>query len=40
MPEATPATPQPLVWPTLRARDGGALIWFLVDALGFVDTVV
>ena len=26
MPEATPATPQPQVWPTLRARAAGAEI--------------
>jgi len=38
--EATPATPQPQVWPTLRARDARALIRFLVDAFGFEDTVV
>ncbi len=40
MPEATPATPQPQVWPTLRARDARALIRFLVDAFGFEETVV
>jgi uncharacterized glyoxalase superfamily protein PhnB len=38
--EATPATPQPQVWPTLRARDARALIRFLVDAFGFEETVV
>jgi uncharacterized glyoxalase superfamily protein PhnB len=36
----TPATPQPQVWPSLRARDARALIRFLVDALGFEATVV
>jgi uncharacterized glyoxalase superfamily protein PhnB len=40
MPEATPATPQPQVWPTLRARDARALIRFLVDAFGFEETMV
>ena len=30
----------PLVWPTLRARDARALIRFLVDVLGFEETVV
>jgi uncharacterized glyoxalase superfamily protein PhnB len=34
------ATPPPQVWPTLRARDAHALIRFLVDALGFEETVV
>ena len=34
------ATPEPQVWPTLRARDARALIRFLVDAFGFEDTVV
>jgi uncharacterized glyoxalase superfamily protein PhnB len=33
-------TPAPQVWPTLRARDARALIRFLVDALGFEETVV
>jgi uncharacterized glyoxalase superfamily protein PhnB len=33
-------TPPPQVWPTLRARDARALIKFLVDALGFTETVV
>jgi uncharacterized glyoxalase superfamily protein PhnB len=33
-------TPQPQVWPTLRARDARALIRFLVDAFGFEETVV
>jgi len=39
----TPITvegPPPQVWPTLRARDARALIRFLVDALGFEETVV
>ena len=35
-----PATPEPQVWPTLRARDARALIKFLVDAFGFEETVV
>jgi uncharacterized glyoxalase superfamily protein PhnB len=30
--------PAPQVWPTLRARDARALIRFLVDAFGFVET--
>jgi len=33
-------TPQPQVWPSLRARDARALIRFLVDAFGFEETVV
>jgi uncharacterized glyoxalase superfamily protein PhnB len=33
-------TPEPQVWPTLRARDARALIRFLVDAFGFSETVV
>jgi uncharacterized glyoxalase superfamily protein PhnB len=32
--------PPPQVWPTLRARDARALIRFLVDAFGFVETAV
>ena len=32
--------PPPQVWPTLRARDARGLIKFLVDALGFSETVV
>ena len=32
-------TPEPQVWPTLRARDALALITFLVDAFGFEETV-
>jgi uncharacterized glyoxalase superfamily protein PhnB len=35
-----PATPEPQVWPSLRARDARALIRFLVDAFGFEETVV
>jgi uncharacterized glyoxalase superfamily protein PhnB len=30
----------PTVWPTIRARDARALIRFLVDVLGFEETVV
>lgn len=36
----TDSTPSPQVWPTLRARDARALIRFLVDVVGFVETVV
>jgi uncharacterized glyoxalase superfamily protein PhnB len=32
--------PPPQVWPTLRARDARALIRFLVDVVGFEETVV
>jgi uncharacterized glyoxalase superfamily protein PhnB len=32
--------PTPQVWPTLRARDARALIRFLVDVVGFEETVV
>jgi uncharacterized glyoxalase superfamily protein PhnB len=32
--------PPPQVWPSLRARDARGLIKFLVDALGFEETVV
>jgi uncharacterized glyoxalase superfamily protein PhnB len=32
--------PPPQVWPSLRARDARGLIKFLVDALGFSETVV
>ena len=32
--------PAPQVWPTLRARDGRALIKFLVEAFGFEETAV
>jgi uncharacterized glyoxalase superfamily protein PhnB len=38
-----PDTSQPppaQVWPTLRARDANALIRFLVDVVGFEETVV
>src|SRR5437763_16833740 len=35
-----PSTPEPQVWPTLRARDARALIKFLVDAFGFEEAVV
>lgn len=33
-------TPAPQVWPTLRAKDARALIRFLVDVVGFQETVV
>ncbi|WP_426515582.1 VOC family protein [Diaminobutyricibacter sp. McL0618] len=33
-------TPPPQVWPTLRASDARALIRFLVDVVGFEETVV
>jgi uncharacterized glyoxalase superfamily protein PhnB len=33
-------TPQPQVWPSLRARDARALIRFLTAAFGFEETVV
>lgn len=33
-------TPLPQVWPTLRANDAPALIRFLVDVVGFEETVV
>lgn len=36
----TDTTPPPQVWPTLRARDARALIRFLVEVLGFEETVV
>jgi uncharacterized glyoxalase superfamily protein PhnB len=36
----TEKIPAPQVWPTLRARDGRALIKFLVEAFGFEETVV
>ena len=36
----TDMTPPPQVWPTLRARDARALIRFLVDVVGFSETVV
>jgi uncharacterized glyoxalase superfamily protein PhnB len=34
------SAPPPNVWPTLRARDARALIRFLVDVVGFEETVV
>ena len=33
-------TPQPQVWPSLRARDARALIRLLTEAFGFEETVV
>ncbi len=36
----TDTAPAPQVWPTLRARDALALIRFLVDVVGFDETVV
>jgi uncharacterized glyoxalase superfamily protein PhnB len=36
----TPTSPPPQVWPTLRARDAPALIGFLVNVVGFRETVV
>jgi uncharacterized glyoxalase superfamily protein PhnB len=36
----TDMTPAPQVWPTLRARDARGLIRFLVDVVGFEETVV
>ena len=36
----SPDAPPPTVWPAFRARDARALIRFLVDAFGFVETVV
>ena len=36
---ADEVTPEPQVWPTLRARDARALIKFLVEAFGFRETV-
>jgi uncharacterized glyoxalase superfamily protein PhnB len=33
-------TPQPQVWPSLRAHDARALIRFLTEAFGFEETVV
>jgi uncharacterized glyoxalase superfamily protein PhnB len=36
----TDNTPPPQVWPTLRADDARGLIRFLVDVLGFEETVV
>ena len=40
MSDPTPPPPEPQVWPTLRARDARALIRFLVDVVGFEETVV
>lgn len=34
------ATPPPQVWPTVRAKNARALIRFLVDVVGFKETVV
>lgn len=36
----TESTPAPQVWPSLRANDARALIRFLVDVVGFEETVV
>jgi len=36
----TDAAPAPQVWHTVRARDARALIRFLVDVVGFEETVV
>ena len=36
----TPTSHPPQVWPTLRAHDARALIRFLVDVVGFRETVV
>jgi len=36
---ADEVTPEPQVWPTLRARDARALTRFLVEAFGFRETV-
>lgn len=36
---ADEVTPEPQVWPTLRARDARALIAFLVEAFGFREVV-
>ena len=36
----TNESPNPQVWPTLRAKDARGLITFLVDAFGFEETVV
>jgi uncharacterized glyoxalase superfamily protein PhnB len=35
-----PSAPPPQVWPSLRATDARALIRFLVDVVGFEETVV
>jgi uncharacterized glyoxalase superfamily protein PhnB len=34
------STPPPQVWPTVRGNDARALIRFLVDVVGFEETVV
>jgi uncharacterized glyoxalase superfamily protein PhnB len=39
-PASDGGAPPPQVWPTLRARDANALISFLVDVVGFTETVV
>jgi uncharacterized glyoxalase superfamily protein PhnB len=36
----SPTSPPPQFWPTLRASDARALIRFLVDVVGFHETVV
>ena len=36
----TDTPPPPQVWPSLRARDARSLIRFLVDVVGFEETVV
>jgi uncharacterized glyoxalase superfamily protein PhnB len=36
----SPTPPLPQVWPTLRAHDARALIRFLVDVVGFRESVV
>lgn len=36
----SPTPPPPQVWPTLRAHDARALIRFLVDVVGFHESVV
>jgi uncharacterized glyoxalase superfamily protein PhnB len=40
MSDSSDTNPPPQVWPTLRARDARALIRFLVDVVGFEETVV
>jgi uncharacterized glyoxalase superfamily protein PhnB len=40
MSEDSQQAPPPQVWPTLRARNARGLIRFLVEALGFEETVV
>jgi uncharacterized glyoxalase superfamily protein PhnB len=39
-PSPTGPAPSPQVWPSLRAADARALIRFLVDVVGFEETVV